>query len=274
VTGWADTGWADTGWADTGWDRDALRRHLVASRIAGDVATSRASNVANIDKMLNRDWDYWFGLELDRPWTSGEVLEVMARRVGIDPDPDRRQGSDRIDPDLTLVALEAAIELLVRAAAERATVFVATGHPTGVLSLHLAVSAALAAAGCRLLPAPDGLPVPGRGRVRSLGGVAMLTNGADFLHTHAAEPMQRLLETWQPADRPALVLADHGWAGAAGEAGLTVIGLADTNDPALFVGAEEGKIAVAVPLDDNVPPDSYLPLAEVLVGAIRSTCGG
>jgi hypothetical protein len=247
--------------------RDELIRHLVASRVAGDVATPRESNVANIDKMLRRDWDYHFGLELDRPWTPDEVLAVMAKRVGIDPDPARRSGADRIDPDLTVDALEEAADLLAAAAAAQAPVFVATGHPTGVLSLHLAVAAALARAGCRLLDVPDGLSVAGRGRLRSLGGVAMLTNGADFLHTHAAEPMQRLLDVWG-ADRPALVLADHGWAGAAGQAGLTVIGLADTNDPAMFVGADEGKVAVAVPLDDNVAPDHYLPLAETLTAPI------
>jgi len=255
--------------------RRELIEHLVASRIAGAVATSRESNVGNIDKMLRRDWDYHFGLELDRLWTADEVLSVMAKRVGMDPDPSRRTGVDRIDPDLTVDALEAAAELIGRAAADRAPVFVATGHPTGVLSLHLAVAAALAAAGCRLVTAPDWLAVPERGRLRSLGGVAMLTNGADFLHTHAAEPMQRLLSVWGD-DRPALVLADHGWAGAAGEAGLTVIGLADTNDPALFVGADEGKVAVAVPLDDNVAPDLYEPLADVLVAAIahRTDKGG
>jgi hypothetical protein len=248
--------------------RDELVEHLVASRIAGDVATPRESNVGNIDKMLRRDWDYHFGLSLDREWTPDEVLAVMAKRVGIDPDPGRRTGADRIDPDLTVDALEAAADLLARAAAGRAPVFVATGHPTGVLSLHLAVAAALAAAGCRLLGVPDGLAVPERGRLRSLGGVAMLTNGADFLHSHAAEPMQRLLAAWGD-DRPALVLADHGWAGAAAEAGLTVIGLADTNDPAMFVGAEEGKVAVAVPLDDNVAPATYAPLADLLVAAVE-----
>ena len=248
-------------------NRPELIRHLVASRVAGDVATSRESNVGNIDKMLRRDWDYHFGLELDRPWTADEVLAVMAKRVGIDPDPARRTGADRIDPDLTVDALEAAADLLARAAADQAPVFVATGHPTGVLSLHLAVAAALAAAGCRLLGVPDGLPIAGRGRLRSLGGVAMLSNGADFLHTHAAEPMQQLLAAWG-ADRPALVLADHGWAGAAGQAGLTVVGLADSNDPALFVGAEEGKVAVAVPLDDNVAPDLYGPLAAALAAEI------
>jgi hypothetical protein len=254
-------------------ERDALRRHLVASGVAGDVATPRESNVGNIDKMLRRDWDYHFGLELDREWTAEEILAVMAKRVGVDPDPQRRVGRDRIDPDLTIDALEAAADVLRDVAARRAPVFVATGHPTGVLSLYLPVAAALAEVGCPLHRVPDGLVVPVRGRLRSLGGVAMLTNGGDFLHTHAAEPMQQVLALWGDA-RPALVLADHGWAGAAAQAGLRVIGLADTNDPALFVGAEEGKVDVAVPLDDNVPPDAYLPLADVLVSAIRSTSAG
>ncbi len=248
-------------------NREELIAHLVATRVAGDVATSRESNVANIDKMLRRDWDYHFGLELDRAWTADEVLAVMAKRVGIDPDPGRRTGSDRIDPDRTVEALDAAADLIAAAAAARAPVFLATGHPTGVLTMHLAVAAALAGAGCRLLTAPDGLPVAGHGRLRSLAGVTMLTNGADFLHTHAADPMQRLLSLWGD-DRPALVVADHGWAGAAGQAGLTVVGLADTNDPALFVGAEEGKVAVAVPLDDNVAPGLYEPLADLLVARV------
>jgi hypothetical protein len=252
----------------------ALRAHLVAARIAGDVGTPRASNVANIDKMLARDWDYWFGLDLDREWTAAEVLEVMSRRTGIDPDGSRREGADRIDPDLTLAALEETADLLAAAARDRAPVFLATGHPTGVLPIQLAVAAALREAGCRVLGVRDWLAAPPRGRVRTLGGVAMLTNGADFLHTHAAEPMQAVLEAWaEQGERPELVLADHGWAGAAGQAGLRVIGLADSNDPALFVGAEEGKIAVAVPLDDNVAPDSYLPIADMLVAAVRSTRG-
>ena len=104
----------------------------------------------------------------------------------------------------------------------------------------------------------------------------MLTNGADFLHTHAAEPMQALLGAARAAGMwPDLVVADHGWAGTAAEAGITTIGLADTNDPAMFVAAEEGKVRVAVPLDDNVAPAHYLPLAEHVLrrlsGAPRST---
>jgi hypothetical protein len=255
---------------------EELIRHLVDARIAGDVATPRRSNIANIEKMLERRWDYHFGLQPERDWAPDEVLKVLADRVGMDPDINRVEGVDRIDPERTVEALDAAAELLADAAHARARVLVATGHPTGVLSLHLRVAAALADAGCTVLTPAAELPLRAehlheRARIRYLGGVAMLSNGADFLHTHAAEPMQAVLAA---GPRPDLVLADHGWAGAAAQAGITTIGLADTNDPAMFVGAEEGKVTVAVPLDDNVAPVLYLPLADHLLRHLRSTGGG
>ena len=258
-------------------NRDQLIRHLVQTRIAGDVNTPRESNIANITKMLDRRWDYHFGLEPDRDWTAEEVLKVLAHRVGVDPDPARVTGTDRIDPERTVEALDAAADLLAEAAARKARVVVATGHPTGVLSLHLVVAARLSAAGCDVLTPAAEAPVRAehlhpRARIRYRGDVAMLTNGADCLHTHAAEPMQTLLAAARSAGgMPDLVVADHGWAGAAAAAGITTIGLADTNDPAMFVGAEEGRVTVAVPLDDNVAPAHYGPLAEHLVRRLPST---
>ena len=246
--------------------RTQLAEHLVAHRIAGDVATSRGSNLANIDKMLARQPEYWFGLELDRPWTAAEVLKVLAARVGIDPDASRTTGADRIDPELCLDALDAAAEMLAGVARSRGRVLLATGHPTGVLALHLPLAAGLAAAGCRLISTADGdwVDVIGdRRRVRYLGGVATVGTGGDLMHTHSPEPMQHLLASVDAP--PDLVIADHGWAGAAAQAGIPTIGIADTNDPALFVGAEEGKVAVAVPLDDNVLPAAYGPLAAYLL---------
>src|SRR4051812_47409459 len=136
--------------------RTQLAEHLVAHRIAGDVATSRVSNLANIDKMLARQPEYWFGLELDRPWTADDVLKVMAARVGIDPDPTRASGADRIDPQLCLDALDAAAGLLVGATRARGRVLLATGHPTGVLALHMRLAAGLSAAGCEVVVAADG----------------------------------------------------------------------------------------------------------------------
>jgi hypothetical protein len=246
--------------------RERLREHLLASRIAGDVATSRESNLGNIKKMLDREWDYWFGVELGKQWSADEVLAIVADQVGIDPDPGRRFGADRIDPEKTLAALDAMAARLHRAVDTRERVLIATGHPTGLLSLHLALARELAAAGCELLTPAAEARIERRGRIRYLDKVAMLSNGADFLHSHAAEPMQLMLEL---GPRPDLVIADHGFAGVAAEAGIETIGFADTNDPALFVAVAEGKLDIVVPLDDNVPPDGYLPIADYLVAPIR-----
>jgi hypothetical protein len=241
-------------------DRAALRAHLIDRRIAGDVATSRASNLGNIVKMLDRDPDYWFGVELPRPWTFDEVLALMADRVGIDPDKGRETGLDTIDPDRCLDALDLVSERLAAVAANRGTVLVATGHPTGLLAFYVAVVHALRGAGCSILtPAAESwVSVGGTSRrIRYVGGVATIGTGGDLLHTHSPEPMQLIL-----AGKPAvdLVVGDHGWAGAAGQAGVATIGFADTNDPALFVAAAEGKVDVVVPLDDNVAPSGYDPL--------------
>ena len=78
--------------------------------------------------------------------------------------------------------------------------------------------------------------------------------------------MRGLLADLQDAGEapPDLVVADHGWAGAAGQAGVTAVGFADCNDPALFVGEAEGtggrlgparRQRAAAPLraDDGLP---------------------
>jgi hypothetical protein len=254
---------------DPALSRSDLIEHLVASRIAGDVATSRRSNLANIDKMLAREPEYWFGLDLDQPWSFDDVLKVLVTRVGIDADATRSTGADRIDPELCVDALDAAAELIGRVAGNRGRVLLATGHPTGILALHLPIARRLVEAGCEVLTPADGdwVEVIGeRRRIRYLEGVATVGTGGDLLHTHSPEPMQHLLAEL-PAP-PDLVVADHGWAGAAGQAGAPTVGFADTNDPALFVGAEEGKVAVAVPLDDNVLPAAYGPVATYLLSAI------
>jgi hypothetical protein len=51
-------------------------------------------------------------------------------------------------------------------------------------------------------------------------------------------------------------------------AGIETVGFADSNDPALFVGEAEGRIAVAVPLDDHVLPQHNAPLTALLTAGI------
>jgi hypothetical protein len=248
--------------------RDQLRAHLVRHRIAGDVATPRHENLRNIGRMLDGHDEYWFGLRRDRDWTRDEVLAVMARRAGLDPDPSRTDGDDTIDPDRTLAQLDRWRDRLAKAAAGRERVLLGTGHPTGTLALHVQVAAALRAAGCEVLVVDTSWSWPWsednawtrkRPRhVRCVAGVHVMAAGGELLHTHRPEPMQALLHVLGE-ELPDLVVADHGWAGAAAQAGVDVLALADSNDPALFVAEEEGRPVVTVPLDDNVPPQHYDP---------------
>jgi hypothetical protein len=244
-----------------------LREHLVATRIAGDVDTPREDNLKNFGRMAQGRENYDFGLVPLREWTRDEVLKVMVRLCGVHADPSYAAGPDTIDPDLTIAALDRWRDRLAKAAAGGERVLLATGHPTGVLALHLEVATALRAAGCDVLVPELDWSWPwgeewGRGRdrhVRCIGGVHVLASGGELLHTHRPEPMHALLAALPEA--PDLVVADHGWAGAAAEAGLDTLALADCNDPALFVAEAEGKPVVTVPLDDNLLPHLYAPLA-------------
>jgi hypothetical protein len=69
----------------------------------------------------------------------------------------------------------------------------------------------------------------------------------------------------QGRPRPDLVLGDHGWLCGAGRLGIPAAGLADSNDPAPFVGEAEGTVSVVVPVDDGSHPDCYRPLSDYVL---------
>lgn len=255
-------------------DRALLREHLLKTRIAGDVATPREGNLANYRKMVRKDPGYQFGLTL-KDWTFAETLEMMARLCGVSPDPRHVRGADTIDVDLTLDALDAMGARIGVAARRRETVILATGHPDTLMGVYRAVEDALRAAGCVVLAPAAGwsylVTTPFGPQIREIvytSGVAALGTDGTLRHTHDPHPMRAVLRELRDTatgHRPDLVVADHGWAGAAGEAGIETVGFADSNDPALFAGQAEGKIAVTVPLDDGIHPDHYRPLIAYLL---------
>jgi hypothetical protein len=87
--------------------RDELRDHLIRTRIAGDVATSRENNLDHYRSLALRDPHYMFGLTFEGDWAYRDVLALMSKSAGVVADPGRREGQDTIDPDRTIDALDA-----------------------------------------------------------------------------------------------------------------------------------------------------------------------
>ncbi len=251
--------------------RDQLRTHLVTSHIAGNVATTRQNNLENFGRMSRREPLYLFGLRPVGRWWYEDVLALMAERCGVIPDPAHAYGQDTIDPDRTVERLDAMADRIRLAARRQERVVVGTAHPIGLRPIHAAVAAGLAAAGCTLLTPAGGWPHPTvpelgeqSGRLDWVDSVGVLRSPAGMLkHTHSPLLMEAVLAALDAP--PDLVVGDHGWAGAAGQAGIDSVGFADCNDPALFVGEAEGRVISCVPLDDNVDPRRYAPLIAYLL---------
>jgi hypothetical protein len=77
--------------------------------------------------------------------------------------------------------------------------------------------------------------------------------------------MERMLEETEPD----LVFADHGFAGAAIEAGIDTVSIADVNDPALLVARHQGRAGPVIVMDDNVQPEAYWPVFQAIAEPFR-----
>lgn len=236
---------------------DALRDHLLASRLSGWVATSRSNSVDHFRRLADGDPYFHLGLDLGDRWPYDKVVTLMEERCGRPATPWQDDGPDWIDPDLTIAGLDRFAAVLGRAGGRR--VLFATGHPHGLLGVHLALVRALRSAGDTLLPVPRGLREKDI-EIDQLEGVTMAHASGSLRHSHSGRWMDLVLDALPSL--PDLVVADHGWAGTAARRGVESIGFADCNDPALFCGESEGTVAVTVPIDDGLAFGLYEPVIE------------
>jgi len=259
----------------------AVRAHLLAARLAGPVATSREESLRSYRLFAARDPRALIGLDPEWTWGQLDLIELMADKCGVSSDPCHTSGNDVIDPERTLTALDAFAERLSAVAQRGAPVLLGTGHPHRLLGFYAALADALSAAGCTVLTPAQGhcVDITTRFGLRTYNldyaqGVALVREPAverpgcePGAHTHSPLPVRTALAAAAEAGGPLpeLVIGDHGWVCGAGQLGFEAMGLADTDDPALFVGEAEGSVSVVVPLDDAVRSDYYRPLTRYVL---------
>lgn len=251
---------------------DDLRSHLVRSNLAGDVQTSPGHVRDNCQKLVAGDDRYTFGLSDWRDVELDDVLGAVRRVCGDDAVDRPEDGPGWIDPDATMNALETQASVLAEHAAARSRVLFATGHPTGLLVHYLRLADAMSEAGCEILTPLDDSHVTeedGQRRgMRFLGGVGCVWSGGELIHTHRSVYAEEMLEHLEPDRGPDLVVADHGMAGAAVEAGIETLSIADVNDPALMLAQRRGRTEGVLPIDDNLAPARFEPVSEWLVRSL------
>lgn len=260
----------DERWAPRAYPADELARALVAGEVAG-TATHPLDNVrGNVRMLLEGDPDKEFGLRgLQDGFDEEGVLRLIEEASGAPLERSARTGPVEIRPEPMLEQLAAMGERLARAAERGETVAFATGHPDSMDYLLKPVGDLLAERGARVVRLGGGLRWREDGRahdwtIEHWGGVAMQTDGHAPRHTHWPDAMERMLS----AGLPDLVVADHGFAGAAIEAGVETLSFADVNDPALLVAKAQGRTEVVVVLDDHVPPANYWPCFQELARSL------
>jgi len=242
--------------------REELERALLTGLVAG-WATHPLDNVrGNAQMLLDHDPDKEFGLTgLQHGFTLDAILDLVETAAGAPIDRDARTGPVEIRPGPILEASAAAGERLQKAAADGERVVLATGHPVGLAYLYHELAAWLTTNGADVRAPAGGA----RWRERRLDhdweviywdNVAMLSDTREPRHTHWPFAMHRILE----AERPDLVFADHGFAGAAIEDGIETISIADVNDPALLVAKAQGRTDHVIVFDDHVDPNAYWPV--------------
>ncbi|MGI9033780.1 MAG: phosphatase [Acidimicrobiales bacterium] len=249
----------------------SLRSHLVGSRLAGEVATTAANSLTNIGYLLEGRPGYTFGLSDWKDATFDEVLvavEAAGGRLRGQPS----EGPSGIDGDYAVAAIARqrdALAPLLAGAGGR--VLVATGHPFALLAHYGAIARALAAAGVEVLRPLEGrrgLLRAADGRacsLRYLDGVACLFQDAGLQHTHRPQYMEAMLAEVGGADVIDLVVADHGFAGAAAEAGIPTLAIADVNDPALPLAQARGRPIAVVVIDDGLDATLFAPVTAAIL---------
>jgi Phosphatase len=256
-------------WNPASFSRGELRQALLGDGPAGLNAHDRSNVQWKIRRLCDADPDSRFGLTGVDCLTQAEVLAIMAEAGGFPIE--AAQEDDLavwVDPDRVIDSFEQIGDRLALAARRGERVIMATGHPVGLILLYQATARLLAEGGAKILRPLEGLtwkqvdPKQGerRRQIRYLGGVAVLTDRASSVHTHSPEAMQMILEE----SAPDLVFADHGFAGAAMQAGIDTVAIADINDPALMVAWKMGRGGPVVVMDDNVQPEAYWPCFQVI----------
>lgn len=247
--------------------RERALRRIELNRIAGmDTRHSRATNLLAIRELTEGHPHYTFGLKDIKKLSEVEALDAIAAITKCSNDPNVTTGGGYISPNSTLKGLEETANVIYPLAKKGGKFFLATGHPGSLLLYYIELGKLIERYGGRLVQAERGAFVPPNFDLDYVEGIAVISDRCSLFHSHDPKPMEMVIASGEHID---LVVSDHGFAAGAVNAKIPVIGIIDTNDPALAVAKHMGANITLIPMDDNRPMYNYLPVVEIIKDFIR-----
>lgn len=233
-----------------------LRKLLTQSGVTGEIASHDAKkNIGSVKLLIKQDTYATFGILAvhdairHKTLTMHSATEILAIALGVSVERLHQKGPGYIDPELTADGLRRMIMAIDEAIATGQLILVATAHPGSMLAYYQYLVGYIEGKGGRIYQSSEPFQVAKYRWIDEVGGVHMLSDEGNLMHTHDAESFGRFLADLPEA--PGLVLADHGYAGAAINRGLKTVAVHDTDDPGIVMAAHLGLNVIAIPMNDN-----------------------
>jgi hypothetical protein len=240
------------------WRAAALRRIEAAGLAGHDPHHARRMSPEAGRGLLRGDLDHTLGIVSPECAAHTDGSDVISPVTGCPPDSLLTPAEGAVTPLATLRGLEEAARRIDSVARGGGNFLVATGHPGNLLLLYMELACLIRDRGGRVIEPARGAWVPPNLCLDYMAGVAVTTDGRSLLHAHDCRAMELMLEAAESVD---LVVADHGFAGAAIVAGIPVVAVLNANDPLPALARRLGADVTLIPMDGNLSPSAYLPLA-------------
>ena len=242
--------------------REEALRQIKELRLAGEnTRHSRADNLAAVQGLVQGNPHNTFGIHGVENIGFEEALACVSSVTKCSSDPEVVSGGGYISPSETLEGLEAAARRIAPVARRGGRFLLGTGHPGSLLDYYIRLGEVIRGWGGEVLTPAAGEQVPPGLDIDYIEGVAVTTDRASLMHTHDFRAMELMLAAAPSVD---FAVVDHGYAGAAINAGIPLVVIMDTNDPAFAVAQRNGADVTIVPMDDNRPLSAYLPMVELV----------
>ncbi len=229
---------------------------LLSSRVTGVIRNHGAkTNLESLKRLQKSDPYVTFGIKAvetaakKHAFTIPKLIEIVSASLGISADRFKQDGPGFIDTSLTGERLSQMMSIIEDTIAHGGKIVLATAHPGSMLAYYLRLAQLIVSRGGELATTSAPVMIAPYRWIDSIDGVHVLTDEGGLLHTHDSAGFEHFLSELPSV--PALVVADHGYAGAAINRGIKTVAIHDVDDPGIPVAAYLGCDILAIPMNDN-----------------------